>query len=1188
MEANTDKLITREKPEITGKEDIDRLQARLEDALDRNEELSAEISDRSRLLEKTLDNLAGGVGIFELHRNKPAVRYMSKSFYKLFHVTEEQMSGYSSDYVMLAIPEDRPVLKKQILETITTNKTTVREIRFTDVNTGGHFWIQICLSVMSIRKGIIALCAVFIDVTSKMEIELEHRAQSEMLRLILQGSGDSIIVYDAADDTLINEKVVDGEMVTTMKYEHFYRDIDTNRIVHVDDRDIVIGMFRKLFDESDSTCDKINGDLRLDLDGSGHCEWYRMLFVPLRDSKNKVRKIFGKYYSINDEKLKSQELQLRAERDSLTGIYNHVTYQHKVMDMLDSFPGELCAFYIMDIDDFKHINDAFGHYAGDDLLCDVAVTLEEISSAVGGFSGRLGGDEFSLFIPIAENRDSVYRLADEIQDKLTAIKCSLPHTVSIGISIHRIEPGVNFDRLYSESDQALYAAKRGGKNRYCEYSDTLDDQEDESQSHGYAYNDDEGLMLDEISDIAYVADVNTHEIYFLNKAAKRNLGIAENDDSYKGKKCYEITQGEEKPCSFCTNDMLVPGKSYVWNHYNRHVDGQYVLKDKLVDWHGRKSRLEIAVDVSDIEKTTRALADSYDIEDALVNSLVNITSKQCSEEKYNNMLEVMGTFYNAKNACLVEYGHEGRGALYYWKSSDEESIEYELQALRNPEVRQALESEVLKDEVLIVNRSHPLRHPDTEFARILTETRIWSLYAVPVMVDDELLGRVFVFNPEKHNGNVRLMKSFAAFIGSEIYQRRLKAEQQYEFTHDRQTKCYNRNSYIDYVRGKKSLLSIGLIVVDVNEIRSIADMFGPDYADNVIMQLVGRIRKIFPDDSIFRMGYDSFIIICENMEQLKFNVYSTRLRGLLMYGEFTACCGAVWDDEGMDVRKMEDHAANLLYTEKQRWYEQQKVHSAKWNTLKTDMVKKEIEEGLFYVLYQPKMIYPAGKICGAEALVRYSGNDDLADVIDRLEKSKTVKYVDFFVLDRVCHDLAEWHRQGIPYVPVSCNFSRMSLIEENVAQQIAEVVDSYGIPHDVIEIEITETISEQEQDSLISISEEIHKLGFRIAMDDFGTKYSNVAMLAHMGFDIIKFDKSMINDITVNEVDRTVIRHLVGMCGELGMFCIAEGVETDEQARALYEMGLSCIQGYLCSKPLDGQRYLEICAARGISPVLPE
>ena len=93
--------------------------------------------DNSILLEKALESLSGGVGIFELKGDKPAVKYMSRSFYKMFNVTEEQMKDYSNNYLTLAIPADRAVLKKQILETITTNKTTARAIRFTDVNTGG-------------------------------------------------------------------------------------------------------------------------------------------------------------------------------------------------------------------------------------------------------------------------------------------------------------------------------------------------------------------------------------------------------------------------------------------------------------------------------------------------------------------------------------------------------------------------------------------------------------------------------------------------------------------------------------------------------------------------------------------------------------------------------------------------------------------------------------------------------------------------------------------------------------------------------------------------------------------------------------------------------------------------------------------------------------------------------------------
>lgn len=1177
--ATTDMMeLTEDGSQIDIREYAKKLQTELDEALGRNKELSDEISDRGTLLEKTLDNLAGGVGVFELRGNKVGIKYMSGSFYRMFNVTKEQMAGYADDYVMLAVPEDRSVLKKQILETITSNKTTIREIRFTDVNTGGYFWIQICLSVMSFRKGIITLCAVFIDVTGKMENELEKRAQSEMLKLILQESGESVFAYDVRTDTLVNERVVDGDMTATMSVPGFVSGMSSNRMIHSDDRERLAGMLRRLLDEKSSgeLCEKVSDDIRLDMDRSGRYEWYRMLFVRLRDAKGETCKVFGKYYSINEEKMRSQELQLRAERDSLTGLYNHVTFQHKVSDMLAGFPGELCAFFIMDIDDFKHINDAFGHYAGDDLLCDVAVVLEELAVKNGGFSGRLGGDEFAVFLPVAESRSSVYVMADGIKEQLTAIKCGLPHTLSVGISIHEVDESLTFDQLYSESDQALYVAKRSGKNRYCEYSPTMAAEQSDSVGSGYTYSDEEGLVLDEIDDIVYVADMNTFEMYYLNRAAKRSLGIAENDESYKGKHCYEVTQNLPGKCSFCMNESLVQGRSYVWNHENKHVGRSFVLKDKLIDWHGKRSRIEIAVDVSDIRNITKALADSYDMEDALTNSMVYMTAKQERGEKYRNMLEVIATFYNSKNVCLVEYGQDDEGQLYYWKSSDANSMEEELQILKKPSIRDILSQEVSDSDALIVNRSNPLKNQDTEFSKMLVSNRIWSLYAVPVLLDSELLGRVFVFNPERHNGNLRLLKSFAMFIGSEISKRRMKEIQKYEFTHDRQTKCYNRNSYIDYIKGRRTYTSLGIISIDVNETRGIADMFGSDYADSVVLSVVDRIKKAFSGSMIFRMGYDSFIVVCENAERVRFNVYAARLREELLCGEFTACCGYVWSDYDIDIRKMEEHADNMLYSEKQRWYEEQERHSAKWNTIKKEQVKKDIADGLYSVLYQPKMRYSTRGICGAEALVRYTGNCELSDVIDRLEKSGTIIYVDLFVLRRVCEDMAAWREMGVEPVPVSCNFSRVSLLEKNIAKKIAAIVDEFKLPHELIEIEITETVSEQENDTLSGISTRLHEEGFRIAMDDFGTKYSNVAALAGMGFDIVKFDKSMVYDVVANPISQTVLRHLASMCMELGVSCIAEGIETDEQAEVIADMRLDVIQGFICSAPVCADDYVKM------------
>lgn len=1142
--------------------------------------------DNSILLEKALESLSGGVGIFELKGDKPAVKYMSRSFYKMFNVTEEQMKDYSNNYLTLAIPADRAVLKKQILETITTNKTTARAIRFTDVNTGGYFWVQVCLSVMSIKKGVIELCAVFIDVTERMAQQLDSKAQTQMLRLILQESGESVFVYNVMEDLLTSQVMIDGEMVADKVYEHFGANLDTQRIVHQEDSKELFDTLTSMIVNESATedNDKVTLDVRLDLDEVGKYEWYRMLFLPLKNSEGKVCKIFGKYYSINEEKLHNQELLLRAERDSLTGIYNHVTFQHKVTDMLSSFPGELCAFYVMDIDNFKHINDAFGHYAGDDLLCDVAMNLEDIACSYGGFSGRLGGDEFALFVPILEEKVKAYEIADAIKYRLTEIKCELPHTMSIGISIHNIDADITFDRVYREADQALYVAKRNGKNRYQEYLDELATGAKDSYVTTYSYNDDEGLVFDELEDVVYIADLNTYDLYYLNRAAKRTQGIAECDDSYIEKKCYQLFMDRDEPCPFCTNSRLTTGMNVVSSHNNEKAGGFYVFKDKIIDWHGKKSRLEIAVDVSDADKVTAALAGSYGMEDAFASSLKIITSDMESSTKYKHLMEVLGSFYNSKNACFVEY-KENDGELYYWKSSGVESLESELLKLLKTSVIEEINRETSDSHVLILNRSNSLHFQNTEFAAILTECRIWSLYAVPVIVDEQMLGRIFVFNPERHNGDLRLIKSISTFVGNDVYQIRLKEKEKYEYTHDVQTKCLNRNSYIQLIRNRKEFNSLGIIIVDINETRGIAEMFGPDFSDRVIIDIIDKIKRIFPEEQIYRMGHDNFIVICQDMEQLMFNAYAARLREQLLLGEFTACCGYVWNDSGIDIRRMEDHASKLLFSEKQLWYENNEHHSGKWSTIKTEMVKKELSEGYFSVLYQPKMVYPNGTICGAEALVRYSGNDDLADVIDRLEKSNTIKYVDLFVLETVCMDLSLWAKEGIAFLPVSCNFSRVSLIENDIAEKIAAVVDKYHIPHSLVEIEITESVSEQEHERLKDVAKRIHELGFKIAMDDFGTKYSNVSILASLGFDIVKFDRSMIKDIDTNPVTVTVMSNLIRMSRELNMVCIAEGVENVTQANVLQSLDLRNIQGYLCSKPLEKELYIDMCRKKGVSDV---
>lgn len=165
--------------------------------------------------------------------------------------------------------------------------------------------------------------------------------------------------------------------------------------------------------------------------------------------------------------------------------------------------------------------------------------------------------------------------------------------------------------------------------------------------------------------------------------------------------------------------------------------------------------------------------------------------------------------------------------------------------------------------------------------------------------------------------------------------------------------------------------------------------------------------------------------------------------------------------------------------------------------------------------------------------------------------------------------LVRWQEEGLQLIPISCNFSRVSMLEDDMPEKINAIVEDYKVPKEMIEIEITESVGEMEHEMVARIANKLHGAGFRLAMDDFGTKYSNVSILSSMKFDVIKLDRSMVYNIDKNVASRKILSHLVNMCHDLSVECIAEGVETTEQAEYLKEMGCIHIQGYLYSKPVD-------------------
>lgn len=234
----------------------------------------------------------------------------------------------------------------------------------------------------------------------------------------------------------------------------------------------------------------------------------------------------------------------------------------------------------------------------------------------------------------------------------------------------------------------------------------------------------------------------------------------------------------------------------------------------------------------------------------------------------------------------------------------------------------------------------------------------------------------------------------------------------------------------------------------------------------------------------------------------------------------------------------------------------------------------EIKNGKFTVLLQPKINLQTGQVSGAEALVRKL--DPFGEIISPgrfiplYEKEGIVQAVDYHVLETVCKTMKGWKAANIAFPTISTNFSRITIIDKNFVENICKICRQYEISPKMIDIEITERVSEIGLQALIALVKRLHKLGFHVSLDDFGTEYSNLITLASIDFDTIKIDKSIVDHIVTNAKARIIVEHVIQIGKALDQTeLVAEGIETNEQFQVLKQLHCDAGQGYYFSKPLS-------------------
>ena len=273
--------------------------------------------------------------------------------------------------------------------------------------------------------------------------------------------------------------------------------------------------------------------------------------------------------------------------------------------------------------------------------------------------------------------------------------------------------------------------------------------------------------------------------------------------------------------------------------------------------------------------------------------------------------------------------------------------------------------------------------------------------------------------------------------------------------------------------------------------------------------------------------------------------------------------------------------ANIARNNSESKFESVTFYSNAMRKSTSDKMVKELIEAVnnkeFVVYYQPKFDLNLRQFTSSEALVRWNspkyGLLMPSKFIDTAEKAGLIHEIDTFVFKKVCEDLNETKRKGRRLLPVSVNFSLYEFFSTQFLDVILNMLDEYKIDPSLIQIEITETTSQANQFLSITIIKKLQEKGIKILMDDFGVGFSNIGNFKTIPFDVIKIDKSFIDNIENDPKSAEIVKFLIQLCKINEMSVVAEGVDNARQVEVLKKFKCDTIQGYFYSKPIPKDEY---------------
>ncbi len=452
------------------------------------------------------------------------------------------------------------------------------------------------------------------------------------------------------------------------------------------------------------------------------------------------------------------------------------------------------------------------------------------------------------------------------------------------------------------------------------------------------------------------------------------------------------------------------------------------------------------------------------------------------------------------------------------------------------------------------------------------------------------LVRVMAEAPLRADGARRLVG-----IAQDVTERRQFEDRTWRLAnHDFLTRLPNRRLFeesldraLDVARLDGS--KVGLLLLDLDYFKEINTSLGHETGDVLLHVVAGRLRRaVGPNDEVARTGGDEFAVLVRAPEgpaslvQLSRQVLRAVEQPVPIRGSEVAVRaslgGALFPDHARSVGDMLDSAQAALARAKTTGrrialvYDDEMRHGADSRFRIHEAIRGALARDEIFPYYQPKVNLETGAVIGLEALVRWrTGSSGLvfpAEFGSALSDGFLGSAIATRVLEKVTDDIRDWREAGLPFGNVAVNVTAIELMRGAYHEQVAEVLQRKAIPFDCFQVEVTETVFLQfEGREIRDTIGKLDALGVKVALDDFGTGFGSLVHLRRLAVSQIKIDRSFIERIDTQPEDEAIVRALIALGKDLGKRVIAEGIEREEERRALLALGCVEGQGYLFGLP---------------------